>query len=1003
MRLHALRVAGFGPFPDPVEVDFDAVCAAGLFLIHGATGAGKTSLLDAVCFAIFADVPGSRTRRGLVSDHAPEGTRPVVTLEFTSGGRRFRIERSPDYSRPKRRGSGTTRVPASVVLAERTGMGWRPLSTRHDEVADLLDQVLGMGLAQFAKVVVLPQGDVSAFLRASPEDRRALLERLFDISTYIDVEEWLVQERRRTAAVVEELAAALSREIDRLDDHAPDAGEQPWGETPSDRLPELLATLIGDLEREVGDLLAAADAATGTLSATARAAEVGRTLAAHRERGERAQARRTAELARCARIEELRVQVARALAADGLAGHLDGLEHAVRDEDSHLAELGGAAAGLGLTPETVDDGLVAELVDGVRDGDAVVSELAHLADELARAEALLDRARTTATSALAVLDSAVDRAEHAQAEVVGVGQRLTDLGGISTRLTSATQERAAVGERLGLLEELTSLRRARSETTSTLTDARERLLGAQQTVIDLRQRRLEGMAGELAMGLEPGQPCAVCGSTAHPDPASGASVVDAEEVLAWEARLEGFRTEVAELDRRAAAQLAREESLRDRLGPESEADPADLRRRRDELAATIEEAGRGMDEIATLEERLDAARTAAAAASARVAESSTAAAAASSSLRSATTARDDLVDRISSRATAHDDCPCGGGAADHDDVKAVVTRHRLFAAAVDRLRVCHGALADAQARRADREAAARHAAAERGFDGLDAARTARWPPATLDGHRAVIAEHEQTLAVTEATLTDPPVSVALTVDPPDLDALERAETRARRLVREAQAAHTAAETRLGVLRSILGPLAVLTDRLNSARTRAAEVKDLADAVSGVGGGNTLRMRLSSYVLAARLEKVVALANERLIRMDAGRYLLEHSDDRVAGSGRSGLDLRVLDQWTGRARATSSLSGGESFMVSLALALGLADAVREESGGVDLGTLFVDEGFGSLDDESLEQVLGVLDGLREGGRAVGVVSHVGDLRSRITHQVVVTKTATGSAVEVRAGA
>ncbi|MGL4743544.1 MAG: SbcC/MukB-like Walker B domain-containing protein, partial [Dermatophilaceae bacterium] len=143
------------------------------------------------------------------------------------------------------------------------------------------------------------------------------------------------------------------------------------------------------------------------------------------------------------------------------------------------------------------------------------------------------------------------------------------------------------------------------------------------------------------------------------------------------------------------------------------------------------------------------------------------------------------------------------------------------------------------------------------------------------------------------------------------------------------------------------------------------------------------------------------ANERLTVMGEGRYVLEHSDERAARGARSGLGLRVLDQWTGRSRGTATLSGGESFMASLALALGLADAVREESGGVDLGTLFVDEGFGSLDEDSLEQVLTVLDGLRSGGRVVGVVSHVADLRARVTAQVVVRKGSSGSSVEVRA--
>ncbi len=180
------------------------------------------------------------------------------------------------------------------------------------------------------------------------------------------------------------------------------------------------------------------------------------------------------------------------------------------------------------------------------------------------------------------------------------------------------------------------------------------------------------------------------------------------------------------------------------------------------------------------------------------------------------------------------------------------------------------------------------------------------------------------------------------------------------------------------------------------------MRDLADTMSGIGPDNALRMRLTAYVLASRLEKVATLANERLAVMGGGRYVLEHSDERAARGARSGLGLRVLDQWTGRARETATLSGGESFMASLALALGLADAVREEAGGFDLGTLFIDEGFGSLDDDSLEQVLTVLDGLREGGRAVGVVSHVADLRARITHQAVVHKGAAGSTVEVRVG-
>ena len=204
MRIHRLQVQAFGPFAGRVDVDLDAAASAGLFLVHGPTGAGKTSLLDAVCFALYADVPGSRSRRSLRSDHADPGTPPEVVLEMTVAGRRLRITRSPEWYRPKKRGTGLTRVQPSVLLEEHRGGTWTTLSTRHDEVANVVKDVLGMGLAQFAKVVLLPQGDFAAFLRATPEDRREVLEKLFDIGVFADVEQWLADQRRTTGAALEQ-------------------------------------------------------------------------------------------------------------------------------------------------------------------------------------------------------------------------------------------------------------------------------------------------------------------------------------------------------------------------------------------------------------------------------------------------------------------------------------------------------------------------------------------------------------------------------------------------------------------------------------------------------------------------------------------------------------------------------------------------------------------------------------------------------------------------------
>ena len=247
-------------------------------------------------------------------------------------------------------------------------------------------------------------------------------------------------------------------------------------------------------------------------------------------------------------------------------------------------------------------------------------------------------------------------------------------------------------------------------------------------------------------------------------------------------------------------------------------------------------------------------------------------------------------------------------------------------------------------------------------------------------------------------LEQPDVAAAAAAEPADVETAAAELALAERSARQTH--DTVGDLRRAVqsLQRITAELVAQDAQLTPLREQLAVATGLSAAVSG-SGDNVMRMRLTAYVLAARLETVTALANERLDRMTAGRYQLEHTDARAGRGGKSGLGLRVRDAWTGTTRDTTTLSGGESFIASLALALGLGDAVLQAAGGRRLETLLVDEGFGSLDEESLEQVLDVLDGLRAGGRSVGIVSHVPELRSRIPSQIRVHKTVSGSTLQV----
>ncbi|MEU9289806.1 SMC family ATPase [Streptomyces sp. NPDC048275] len=996
MRLHRLDITAFGPFGGTQKVDFDELSAAGLFLLHGPTGAGKTSVLDAVCYALYGAVPGARqSGQGMTlrSDHAAPATRTEIRLELTVAGRRLEITRQPPWARPKKRGAGTTTDKAQSWLREYDAAAgsWKDLSRSHQEIGEEITQLLGMSREQFCQVVLLPQGDFARFLRADAESRGKLLGRLFDTHRFAEVEKRLAERRRAAEAEVREGDTGLLADAHRMQQAAGDIVEVP--------LPELAP---GDPGLAAAVLTWAAHARSTarerlTVARTAHtAAESARVAADHvlddvRELA-RLQRRFTEARERATRLEErgdahqeARARMERGRKAEAVAPALDlrddvEAEHrrAAAAEARVRADLPETFAGAGAPGLAVAARKAAEELGGLESARRAERRLTELTAERAsldRQERADDDVRQDAESWLAtweetraVLQDRVGSAQEAaaRAEQLAVqrdpGQARLDAARRRDRFARDTEDAHA---------------RALA--------ARERATDARVHWLDLKEQRLKGIAAELAAGLVDGEPCAVCGAAEHPAPARKiAGHVDRE-------------TEERAL---AAYQRADQDAteLEGRLGVV-----------RESLAAATAAAGNApteqlAEEVAELERQHAVARAAASglhAARERLAQAELeherrVAAQQEAALRAAArVSHRDRNDR--ERASLEEELAQARGAAHSVSARSAQLERQveLLTEAADAVRAAEDTaqrLKDADARLAD-------AAFRAGFDTpQDAAAALLDDAAHRDLQRRLDAWQSEEAEV-RALLAEADTAAAAQQPTADPGAAQQVAESAARRVQDAASAQDAAARRCAELDRLSTRAATSVRRLAPLREEYDRVARLAGLAAGTSAENERKMRLEAYVLAARLEQVAAAATARLRRMSSGRYTLVHSDDR-AGRGRSGLGLHVVDAWTGRERDTATLSGGETFFASLALALGLADVVTDEAGGVRLDTLFIDEGFGSLDDQTLDEVLDVLDALRERDRSVGIVSHVADLRRRVHAQLEVVKGRTGSVVRQR---
>lgn len=1017
MRIHRLVISAFGPFAGTEEIDFDRLSAHGLFLLNGPTGAGKTSVLDAICFALYGSVPGARQEgKRLRSDHAEPGLEPAVTCEFSAQGRHFEVTRSPAWDKPSTRGkNGFTTQQAKTLLRERISGTWTERSGRNDEAGAEITALLGMDREQFTRVVMLPQGDFAAFLRSKAADRLELLQKLFGTQRFEALEQELsaqAQSARNDVArlngELEVLAARAEAEAAAL---AIDDSAAPALEESTARIEWLQETVA----HRAAELAAAAEAAAAVGRHTSGRLE-GET--ARRERRRKlvaAEARKAAAEASLPSLELHAVRLDQHRCAEVLTGHLQ----AVQSSQTQVRHAAGAMeSAITLLRMAVDEDPELDQLDlGALDADQddaglstagaldIAGELSRLRSLLAVVEARLPDeerlhsliARRTALSMrqqeLTQKDIELGislQALRGEQEALMAG--LEPLAELASAAVLHAKEAAAAGELLDVVRRYAAAGAAQIRAADRHSAFREIQLEKKRRWLDLREERLANAAAELAAQLAEGEACPVCGSAEHPSPAAAAASALGLSA-AEEAAQQDYEVAEATLAARAGELSDANQLVAVLKGQGGDTPEGDALAAFETACIVAGESQLAVKNLADLREQLEGAE-------ARITAADSATHITASELAQVTAELSEVADQVASLDEA-----LSALRGDHRSLTHRLRSLQDAAGTLEKAVEARASFDKATARAEEARMELERALPEAGFSSaeearaqlLSAAEAAALQAEVRAGHdeEARIAElfesEDLLLALTEAA--DHPV-----VDETLIAELEAAAVQAGEEVRAADLASGMAARCVKSLAGIRKDFHHLAGSGRGPREHAQLLTALADTAAG-RGDNTYRMSLNSYVLAARLEQVALAASERLVAMSDGRYLLQHSDAKAARGAKSGLGLEVVDQWTGYRRDTSTLSGGESFMASLSLALGLADVVQQESGGIQIETLFVDEGFGSLDEQSLEQVMDALEGLRDGGRVVGLVSHVGEMKQRIGTQLQVLKGRSGSTLRI----
>lgn len=1015
MRPITLEMSAFGPFASTQTVDFSALGLNPLFLINGPTGAGKTTLLDAICFALYGKTTGDeREGSQMRCDLALDSLLTEVTFSFALGEKQYRIRRVPEQQRAKKSGDGYTvqKPEAQLYRIDSDGTEHLLVASKVSEATAEIEALTGLDADQFRQVMVLPQGKFRELLMADSKDREKIFSQLFQTQIYRKIEDKLKFQ-----------AAAIKNEV--RDHRNKRDGMLANIELESD---DALHNELTLLEPKLAQALEAKEQAKLSLIDANKQLDSAKLLVSDFDALDKLQQVAVQLQEHKTVIAQRQLQFESGQKALQLKPVLDvslARETEAAQAETSLTQVQGAKllTEQALTQSQAQFDTLPEQERQLQQVQNSEQTLTQLVPQLQG----LDGLQKALTEATIARDQAKEKGikekaslEKLSTEKLAAEQLIPQLEQVAAEQVNAQQ---AVTAQLDLIERYGQWQQAGNDASQT----EQALLGVMEKGQQLRARFIEaqtsnkqlqlvwhrGQAANLALQLNPGQPCPVCGSSEHPHPAQSAEQLPTEEELQQAQRNEELanealnkaKSEYSGLKTKHQEQLKRVEELLQRIGDSSAQSIESLQLQLQQLQLQLNQASGAAQQLTQLRSqiqgwqaaerelqvKLDAERERFQAlqdqASSLKGQVDQACAAIPEQYRSLD-ALNGAIEQVRAQVTAFS--------------QGINTIRQSHTKALEQDSAQSAAVAAAQASQTQAREQSDKALSELnqqlaslGFADKQALNEALLSSEALSEIANELAQYQQDCTANQTTLTQ--LNEKLSgLSKPDMAEFE---TRLESIQAEQQAAENAWQS----LQSRVTQLMQTQKQLKEADAKAKTLEDeyaVIGTLSEVANGQTgNKISLQRFVLSVLLDDVLLEASHRLQLMSKGRYRLLRKEERAKGNKASGLELEVEDAYTSKVRPVATLSGGESFMAALSMALGLSDVVQAYAGGIKLDTLFIDEGFGSLDQDSLDLAVRTLMDLQSSGRMIGVISHVSEMKEQIGTRLDINKSAIGSEVSI----